>query len=145
MVNATTVARSRGIEVTNVTHEHVEGYQTLVTIVVTAEGRTRTISGTLFQGSEPRVTSIRGTPLEARLAPHMLYIRNTDRPGFIGALGRTLGDNAINIATFHLGRDRPGGDAVALVEVDGAIPDEVLAAIGQLPGVLRAKPLRFTP
>ena len=56
-------------------------------------------------------------------APHMLYVRNQDRPGLIGALGRTLGDAQINIATFHLGRDRPGGDAIALVEVDGPIPE----------------------
>ena len=143
MVNATAIARSRGIEVTHVVHEHVEGYQTLVTIEVLTDGGTRAISGTLFQDAEPRVTSIRGTPLEARLGPHMLYIRNTDKPGFIGALGRTLGDAEINIATFHLGRDRPGGDAIALVEVDQAVPDDILQAIRRLPSVLQAKPLRF--
>ena len=89
------------------------------------------------------MTSIRGTPLEARLGQHMLYIRNTDKPGFIGNLGRTLGDALINIATFHLGRDRPGGDAIALVEVDGAVPADVLAKVQALPQVKQAKALVF--
>lgn len=143
MVNAPAIARSRGIEVTTVEHEHVEGYQTLVTIEVVTERGPRAIAGTLFQDSDPRVVAIRGTPLEARLGPHMLYIRNTDKPGFIGNLGRTLGDAQINIATFHLGRDRPGGDAIALVEIDGPVPEPVLAAIRALPSVLQVKPLRF--
>ena len=81
--------------------------------------------------------------MEARLGPHMLYIRNTDEPGFIGGLGRTLGDAAINIATFHLGRDHPGGDAIALVEIDQSAPDTVIATIRKLPSVLQVKPLRF--
>ena len=73
----------------------------------------------------------------------MLYVRNQDRPGLIGALGRTLGDAQINIATFHLGRDRPGGDAIALVEVDGPIPERVLAEVCALPHVLHARQLSF--
>ena len=83
----------------------------------------RAVSGTLFQDAEPRLVTIRDIPVEARLGPHMLYVRNQDRPGLIGALGKILGDAEINIATFHLGRDKPGGDAIALVEVDGPIPE----------------------
>jgi D-3-phosphoglycerate dehydrogenase len=54
-----------------------------------------------------------------------------------------LGDAGINIATFHLGRDRPGGDAIALVEVDAGVPDAVLKQIQALPQVLQVKPLVF--
>ncbi|MDW8125986.1 MAG: phosphoglycerate dehydrogenase, partial [Geminicoccaceae bacterium] len=123
MVNAPAVARQRDIAVTTSQREQIEGYQTLVTLEVVTERGPRTVSGTLFQDAEPRVVEVRGIPMEARLGPHMLFVRNQDKPGFIGALGKTLGDAEINIATFHLGRDRPGGDAIALVEVDGPIPD----------------------
>jgi D-3-phosphoglycerate dehydrogenase len=144
MVNAPTLAKARNIDVTTVTHEHIEGYQTLVSVEVTTTQRgPREVSGTLFQGSEPRVVSVRGIPMEARLGQHMLFVRNQDKPGFIGALGGLLGDAGINIATFHLGRDRPGGDAIALVEVDGPIGDEVLRRICALPQVLHARSLRF--
>jgi D-3-phosphoglycerate dehydrogenase / 2-oxoglutarate reductase len=73
----------------------------------------------------------------------MLYVRNEDKPGFIGALGGILGDAGINIATFHLGREKPGGDAIALIEVDAPVPEAVLAQIQSLPQVLQVKPLAF--
>ena len=110
---------------------------------VLTERGPRRVAGTLFQDAEPRLVEVRGIPMEARLGPHMLFIRNADKPGFIGALGRTLGDAQINIATFHLGRDRPGGDAIALVEVDGPIPEPVIEQVRRLPNVLQVKALRF--
>jgi D-3-phosphoglycerate dehydrogenase len=143
MVNAPALAKQRNINVRVVTGEQIEGYQTLLTVEVATERGRRAVSGTLFQDAEPRLVAIRGIPMEARLGAHMLYIRNQDRPGFIGALGRTLGDAQINIATFHLGRDVPGGDAVALGEVDGPIPDYVLDQVCRLPQVLHAKQLSF--
>jgi D-3-phosphoglycerate dehydrogenase len=73
----------------------------------------------------------------------MIYISNEDKPGFIGRFATTLGDAGLNIATFALGRDRPGGQAIALVEVDGVVPADVLAGIQTIPGVKQAKPLTF--
>ncbi|MDX6751070.1 phosphoglycerate dehydrogenase [Geminicoccaceae bacterium 1502E] len=143
MVNAPAIAKQRDIDVTTVVHEHIEGYQTLISVEVLTERGPRTVSGTLFQGQEPRLVSIRGIQVEARLGEHMLYIRNQDKPGFIGDLGRTLGDAGINIATFHLGREQAGGEAIALVEVDQPITAEMLAAVCALPQVVQAKALRF--
>ncbi len=143
MVSAPAVARARNIEVTTIEKENIEGYRTLMTVEVCTERGPREVSGTLFQGSEPRVVSIRGVPMEARLGPHMLYVRNRDRPGLIGALGTLLGDAGLNIATFHLGREKPGGDAVALVEVDQPIPEPLLERVRALPQVLQAKALHF--
>ena len=73
----------------------------------------------------------------------MVYIENNDRPGLIGHLGTVLGDAGINIATFHLGRDVAGGDAIALVEVDQPLPEGVLRKIGESPNVIRSKQLQF--
>ena len=143
MVNAPAVAMQRDIDVRVITSEHLRDYQMLITVDVLTERGPRAVSGTLFQDSEPRLVSIRGIPIEARLGAHMLYVRNQDRPGLIGALGKTLGDARINIASFHLGRERAGGDAIALVEVDGPIPERVLAEVCRLPAVLHARPLSF--
>ena len=143
MVNAPVLAKQRNINVKVVTSEAIEGYQTLLTVEVVTQSGPRAVAGTLFQDAEPRLVSIRGIPMEARLGAHMLYVRNEDRPGLVGALGRLLGDAQINIATFHLGRDRPGGDAIALVEVDAPIPDALLDQVCRLPHVLHAKQLSF--
>jgi D-3-phosphoglycerate dehydrogenase len=64
-------------------------------------------------------------------------------PGFIGKFSSTLGEAGINIATFHVGRETPGGDAVALIEIDGRLPPAVLDKVRALPQVQQAKPLKF--
>jgi len=73
----------------------------------------------------------------------MIYIVNTDAPGFIGALGTKLGENKINIATFNLGRRAAGGEAVALVAVDDPITPAVAHQLRELPGVREVVPLSF--
>jgi D-3-phosphoglycerate dehydrogenase len=143
MVNAPQIARERGIDVREEKCETTEDYQTLITLAVASEDRKRTLAGTLFGGKRPRIVEIQGIPIEAELGPHMLYIRNQDKPGFIGALGKTLGDAGINIATFHLGRSAPGEDAVALVETDQPLEPELLERIQALPSTIKARALRF--
>ena len=118
MVNAPVIARERGIEVAEVKHERDSDYNSMIRLSVTTDKYTRSVTGTLFGGKHPRIVDIKGIEIEAEFAPHMLYITNDDKPGFIGRLGTLLGENKVNIATFHLGRDKPGGSAIALVQVD---------------------------
>ena len=108
MVNAPSVARQRNIAVTTIHQEQIEGYQTLIRLRVSTERGERSVAGTLFHEQRPRLVEIHGIEIEAQLGPHMLYVRNQDKPGLIGALGQALGDAGINIATFHLGRDQAG-------------------------------------
>lgn len=143
MVNAPIVAKERGIEVTEIKHDRPSDYATLMRVTVQTEQRTRDVAGTLFADHRPRIVKIKGISIDAELGPHMLYVTNDDKPGFIGRLGSVLGDAGINIATFHLGRSAPGEDAIALVEVDGALPDAVLDKIKDLPSVRQAKALKF--
>ncbi len=141
-VNAPVLAKERNIDVTTVEREKPDVYETLVRLTVQTERGDRTVAGTLIPGGGPRLVEVQGIPMEARLSSRMLYTRNSDRPGFIGALGTTLGNGGINIASFHLGRN-DSGDAIALVEVDQEIPREVLEAIGALPHVIQVKDLQF--
>ncbi len=108
-----------------------------------SEGRTRRIAGSLIGHDKPRVVEIEGIPVEAEFAPHMLYVRNKDKPGFIGNLGRTLGDAGCNIATFHLGRTAPGQDAICLVAIDQPLTETMLGKIRAIPLVVKARSLRF--
>jgi D-3-phosphoglycerate dehydrogenase / 2-oxoglutarate reductase len=143
MVNAPLVARERDIAITTVHQEQIEAYQTLIRLTVETERGERSVAGTLFQEQRPRLVEIRGIEIEAQLGPHMLYVRNLDQPGFIGALGGLLGEAGVNIATFHLGRSAPGGDAIALIEVDQPVGDDLLRRICALPHTLQCKALRF--
>jgi D-3-phosphoglycerate dehydrogenase len=87
--------------------------------------------------------NIKGIRMDAEFGPSMIYITNLDKPGFIGRFSSTLGEAGINIATFHVGREAPGGDAIALIEIDGELPPAVLAQVLALPQVQQARPLRF--
>jgi D-3-phosphoglycerate dehydrogenase len=143
MVNAPVIARERKIDVSETRHDRPGDYQTLIRLTVTTERRTRTLAGTLFGGDKPRVVELEGIRIEAELAPHMLYCRNDDKPGVVGALGKLLGDSAVNIATFHLGRDRPGGQAIALLAIDQPVSGDLLDCVREIPHVNQAKQLKF--
>ena len=143
MVNAPVAARERGIDVAETAHDRPSEYQTLVRITIDADKLTRSVSGTLIAGTRPRLVEIKGIPIEADFAPHMLYVTNKDKPGFIGRFGATLAESGINIATFHLGRAEPGGDAICLVSVDERVPEDVLRCVRELPLVMQATALEF--
>ena len=143
VVSAPVVAKERSIVVEEVTREMPEDYESLITVTVTTERQTRHVSGTVFADGRPRIVNIKGIRMDAEFGPSMIYITNLDKPGFIGKFSSTLGEAGINIATFHVGRDAPGGNAVALIEIDGDLPEDVLAKVRALPQVQQAKPLHF--
>jgi len=143
VVSAPVVAKERGIVVEEATREMPEDYESLITVTVTTERQTRHVSGTVFADGRPRIVNIKGIRMDAEFGPSMIYITNLDKPGFIGKFSSTLGQAGINIATFHVGRDAPGGNAVALIEIDGDLPEAVLAKVRALPQVQQAKSLHF--
>ena len=143
MVNAPLLAKERGIEVREVRTEREGDYHTLLRVSVKTDAGERSVAGTLFGDSAPRVVELFGIKVEADLAGHMLYVVNEDAPGFIGRLGTLLGTAGVNIGTFHLGRRSAGGEAVLLLSIDDAVTPELLAQIRALPGVKTAMGLAF--
>ncbi len=143
MVNAPYLAKERGLDVREVRHDREGNYHTLVRVSVNTSQGARSVAGTLFGNSGPRLVEMFGIGVEAELEGNMLYIVNEDTPGFIGRVGTTLGEAGINIGTFNLGRRNAGGEAVLLLSVDSAIPQAVLDAVTKLPGVKRVKALKF--
>ncbi len=143
VVSAPVIARERGMAVEEITRDAESDYESLITVSVTTERQTRSVSGTVFADGRPRIVNIKGIRMDAEFGPSMIYITNYDRPGFIGKFSSTLGEADINIATFHVGREAPGGNAVALIEIDGELPETILDKVRALPQVQQAKPLHF--
>ena len=143
MVSAPVVARERGIKVDEVKQTQRGAYETYIRLTVKTAHLERSVAGTVFSDGKARVIQIKGIDMEAEFGPHMLYVTNEDKPGFIGALGTILGNAGVNIATFNLGRRAQGGEAICLVSIDEAPPAAVLQAVAKLPQVKQAKPLAF--
>jgi D-3-phosphoglycerate dehydrogenase len=143
VVSAPVVAKERGMVVDEIVRAAQSDYESLITVTVTTERQERSVSGTVYADGKPRLVDIKGIRVDAEFGKSMIYVTNEDRPGFIGSFAGLLGDAKINIATFHLGRNVQGGDAIALVEIDGAVPAEVLTKVQALPQVKQAKALVF--
>ena len=143
MVNAPYLARERGMEVREIRNEKEGIYHTLVRVTVATSQGDRSVAGTLFGSTAPRLVEIFGVGIEADLKGDMLYIVNEDAPGFIGRIGSLLGENGINIGTFHLGRRDAGGEAVVLLSVDQPIPADVIKSASELEGVKTVTALVF--
>ena len=143
IVSAPVLARQRGLRVSEVTRPQHGAFQSYIRLTIKGEKEAQSVAGTVFSDNRPRIIQVTDTAMEAELGPHMLYVTNLDKPGFIGALGTTLGEAGVNIATFHLGRVETGGRAILLTQVDQPLPDPVLNKVRALPHVIRAKSLRF--
>ncbi|MGI8942638.1 MAG: phosphoglycerate dehydrogenase [Qipengyuania sp.] len=143
MVNAPYLAKERGLDVREIRHDREGAYNTLLRVTVGTESGDRAVAGTLFGAHAPRLVEIFGVGIEAALEGDMLYIVNEDAPGFIGRIGTLLGQNGINIGTFHLGRRETGGEATLLLSVDAPMPAEVVRQACDLQGVKTVIPLKF--
>jgi D-3-phosphoglycerate dehydrogenase / 2-oxoglutarate reductase len=142
MVSAPAVLKQKGTPLTESRRETSPIYGSLIRIKVLTGGRWRTLAGVVNAGTA-KIVEVKGMALEAEFHPVMLLVNNTDKPGFIGALGTMLGDANINIATFHLGRQAAEQDAIAIVGVDQMVPDRIQKQLRALPHVRYVKVLEF--
>ena len=143
MVSAPALAIERGISVSEIKRESKGAFDSYIRLSLKTERQQRSVAGTVFSDGKPRIIQVKGINITAELAPRVLYTTNTDAPGFIGALGSVLGAHGINIASFQLGREKPGGDAVSLVNIDNEATPEVLQEIANLEQVTLVKQLQF--
>jgi D-3-phosphoglycerate dehydrogenase len=149
LVNAAAVAAARGLVVEERTRRRERGFPDTLEVGVAAENahaaRELAAEATVLHGTSPRILSLDGIELEAPLEGTLLLLRNRDVPGVIGQVGTALGGLGINIATFALGRREAvrGAEAIALVRLDGDVPEAALDAIRRIPAITEARLIRL--
>ncbi len=141
LVNASVVAQARGLRIVESRSREPEDYVSLISARVAVDGRERTISGTLFGRSDPRIVQVDKYRVDFAPAGHMLVSMHIDRPGMIGRVGTILGDNQVNIAGMHVGRGQPGpgGLSVMVLALDGPVPSDVMEQLLQVDGIETAQ------
>ena len=142
-VNASLIAAERGIKVVEAKASRMDEFANLIALEVRSDGETLTLQGTLSARREPRIVKIDRYFVEATPAGYMLILKNEDKPGLIGQLGTLLGEAKINIAGMSNGRDKPGGTAITVVNIDNAVPPKVLEQVKKLRHVLDAKLIKL--
>jgi D-3-phosphoglycerate dehydrogenase len=145
LVNASSMAAARGLLVEEKTQRRQQGFPNTIEVGIANDGREFTLEGIVGQDGVPRIISLDGMSLEAPLEGTLLLTRNVDVPGVIGRIGTALGSLGVNIATFALGRRAPGGggEALALVGVDGEISAATVQSIRGLPSVTEVRLVRL--
>jgi D-3-phosphoglycerate dehydrogenase len=142
-VNAMLIARARGLRVTETSTSESAGYASLLTAELSTDRGVSSVAGSLFNRQEPRFVAIDGFALEA--VPHgfMLVFANQDVPGVVGRIGTLCGRHGINIAGMQLGRERRGGRAVSILNLDDPIPPAALEEIRAMPDIVSARMVRL--
>jgi D-3-phosphoglycerate dehydrogenase len=137
LVNARTVAESRGIAVGE---EHVRTPGDYMSLVRVACGEGQTVSGTTI-GRENRLwlVEVEGYQLEIELAGHMVVMMNDDRPGVIGRVGAACGEAGMNIANMSVSRNFRGERAVMVLALDAAPGQALLTQLRALEGIHRVR------
>ena len=141
LVNAKLVAKSLGVDVDerHTTRPLDPDAPLLVEVVGTERLR---IAGTLVDG-EPRITRIDSFSVDMQPSGTFLVVTHQDRPGVIAAVSSLLARNDINIAGIELGRERPRGLAVMLMQVDDPVSPELLEELRSTAGLDRLRQVRL--
>lgn len=142
-INSLTLARARGIKVSELKVSKEGEFVNLVSIEVIAENKTHKIAGTLSANRQPRVVKIDDFYVEVIPSGYLLVIDNWDKPGIIGNLGMLLGENRINIAGMSFGRLKPQGKAISVLNVDSEVPADVIARIKEIENILSARQIKL--
>ena len=137
-VNAMLLARARGLRVTETSTTESAGYSSLLTAELRTDRGGSSVAGTLFHG-EPRFVAIDGFSLEAVPQGFMLVFANQDVPGVVGRIGTLCGRHGINIAGMQLGRERRGGRAVSILNLDDPMPPAALEEIRAMSDIVFAR------
>jgi D-3-phosphoglycerate dehydrogenase len=142
-VNAISLARERGIKISEAKSTNEEEFVNLIQLEIKTDRETRVILGTLSSNKQPRIVKVDDYYVELSPVGEMIFIQNWDKPGIIGALGTLLGKHNINIAAMTFGRDKPGGRAISVLNVDSPISPEISEKIKKTENVLGVKVIKL--
>jgi D-3-phosphoglycerate dehydrogenase / 2-oxoglutarate reductase len=137
IVNAEMLARERGIEITESSSTEAGNFSTMITATIVSDHGQLSAAGTTFGHEFLRLVRLGNFPLDAYLDGLLLIFRHHDVPGLIGFIGTILGRSQVNIAHMALGREHntPGGDSVAVLNLDNLPTPDTLAELAKHPEV----------
>ncbi len=138
-INALDLAKERGIDVQAVQSVTEQEFVNRVSVQVKTDKETFSVWGTLTSNNKPRIVKVNNIYMEALPDGYMLFVKNNDKPGFVGAVGTILGEGKVNIASITLGRETEGGLAMSIVNVDSKVPEATLERLRKTKNILSVK------
>jgi D-3-phosphoglycerate dehydrogenase len=145
VVNAPILAAERGIEIAERTSSQKGDFSTLLAIDVTTDKKTYTAAGTLFGNQFLRLVQLGPYHLDAYMDGVLLLFTHRDVPGLIGFIGTIFGKHQVNIAQMTVGRQLPGGEAIAVLNLDSPPPEDALKEVRAHPQISSVSVVKLPP
>jgi D-3-phosphoglycerate dehydrogenase len=145
IVNAPLLAAERGIEIVEQISTQQGDFSTLLRVDLTTDKKSYTAAGTLFGNQFLRLVQLGQHHLEAFMDGVMLLFTHRDVPGLIGFIGTIFGKHQVNIAQMTVGRQQPGGEAIAVLNLDSLPPEEALKEVRSHPQISSLSVVRLPP
>ena len=144
IVNAPIIAKERGIQLEESSSASTEDFTDLITVEAISDTESVSASGTLLgKKKEARIVWINNYRVDADPIGYLLVLSNDDKPGMVARVSNILERSKINIAGMTVGRDKPGGRAVTVINVDSPITEPVIKEIATVEHVLGVKSVVF--
>jgi D-3-phosphoglycerate dehydrogenase len=145
VVNAPLLAAERGIEIVETASSQKGDFSTMLKADVTTDKKTYTAAGTLFGNQYLRLVQLGPYHLDAYIDGVMLLFTHRDLPGLIGYIGTIFGKHRVNIAQMTVGRQVPGGEAIAVLNLDAPPPEEALKEVRSHPQISSVSVVKLPP
>ena len=142
-INAPVVARDRGIKVIESKSSEAKDYTSMISLTIRTSEEASYAAGTIFGRQDLRVVRINKFTVEVIPEGHMMVVYNYDKPGVIGNLGTTLGNNNVNIARLHLSREQVDQKALVVLSTDTMASEDVIGKLRNLPNIISVTQLEM--
>jgi D-3-phosphoglycerate dehydrogenase len=143
LVNVSLIATQHGLKISEEKEATCQNYANLLTLEVSTNIGTTTISGTVRDGE---THSVQVNDFWMDIVPtggYFLFCDHLDRPRLVGTIGNITGKADINISSMHLSRLQPRGKALMILALDEPLGEEHLQEIRALPGIYSAKAVKL--
>ena len=132
LINAPLLAQQRGLKISEQKSVAAPEYGNLITVTLETTAGGITLGGTSMR-NEVHIVRLNDYWLDmVPSVPYLLFVKQRDQPGSIGAVGTIMGQNDINISFMMVGRLSTRGDAMMILGLDDPVPSRVLDDVREL-------------
>ncbi|NLL51979.1 MAG: phosphoglycerate dehydrogenase [Peptococcaceae bacterium] len=142
-VNASEVAKARGIVVKEVKSKEAINFIDLITVTVETERGEHKVAGTLFGKNQGRIVEIDNFRVDVDPVGWLLLVSHEDIPGIAGKIGTVLGEKQINITEMQIVRAEAEDAFAIIVNIRTDIEDSLVNRLKKSEGILNIKKVHF--
>lgn len=124
----------------SISHREIRGAHpnTALITLTGSDGAKVTVQASSIGGGRIMVDKLDGIDVSFSGEHNTLIVYNEDKPGLVAEVSSLLAFSRVNIATLQLFRDKRGGTAVMVIEIDHPLPQEAVQMVNRLTAVIKA-------